>query len=543
MQADAKHHNWFFSSLIGKLSCGLMLFLMPICTSHAAAHKAKSPVAGIHHPSAALKPSATVISKLSNGLNVMIRPDHRAPVVMVNMLYAVGAADEPANLRGVSHALEHMMFKGTIKVPNSEFSQLSHYFGGSINAVTAHHYTSYTQRYGTAQLEMALELEADRMQHLQIRPAEFAQEQQVILAERRQRISANPNGQVQAYFRQLSYDDSPLALSILGDDAEINALNSQKIQQWYNLWYAPNNAYLVIVGDVDVKQTLIWVKRYFGGIAPKTVAAQRNINPLQAPKPMIAAESTAKTTPISDKIQANIAAPTLYLSWKVPCLSASNKDLTSTKTTTAHTSTIATATTATSTPSTSPLSLSLLQFVLASRLPQGLSAKLIQQQPILQSVSVSYDPIQRLDSQPNSLNCRFNISAIPQKNVSLATAQAAILGQLQQRQQQTFTDTDFALITQALQSQWRYEQDDLSQVSYELGRLSVNGLDANWLDTRSRVLAQLQSTALQQVIAQYLQPKNSISLMVMPNTSGTKNKQKLSLETTAPLANDALEMP
>ena len=150
----------------------------------------------------------TFETTLTNGLKVIIREDHRAPIAISQIWYAVGSSDESGNILGVSHALEHMMFKGTTKVPDNEFTRLSRIYGGRVNAATSSNYTNYYQLYPKAYLPMALELEADRMTHLVLRQSDFATEMNVVMEERRQRTDDNPRALAFERFKWLAFPTS-----------------------------------------------------------------------------------------------------------------------------------------------------------------------------------------------------------------------------------------------------------------------------------------------------------------------------------------------
>lgn len=188
-----------------------------------------------------------VESTLPNGLKVIIREDHRAPIAVVQLWYGVGSADEPGHLMGISHALEHMMFKGTTKVPDNEFTRLSRIYGGRVNAATASNYTYYYQLYPKAYLPLALELEADRMKNLRMRQQDFDTEIQVVMEERRQRIEDKPTALGFERFQWLTYPTSTYRQPVAGYMKNLQNLKLDQLKDWYKTWYTPNNATLVII--------------------------------------------------------------------------------------------------------------------------------------------------------------------------------------------------------------------------------------------------------------------------------------------------------
>ena len=173
----------------------------------------------------------TTETTLDNGLKVIIREDHRSPMVMTQIWYAVGSSDEPDNLSGISHALEHMMFKGTTKVPNDEFTRLSRLYGGSVNAATFTNYTNYYQLYQKDYLALALELEADRMSNLVLRQQDFETEMKVVMEERRQRIDDNPRALAFERFKWIAYPTSHYRQPVIGYMKNLKALDLEHIKK------------------------------------------------------------------------------------------------------------------------------------------------------------------------------------------------------------------------------------------------------------------------------------------------------------------------
>lgn len=205
--------------------------------------------------------------QLENGLKIIVKEDHRAPVVMTQIWYRVGSADEPVNKGGLSHLLEHMMFKGTANVSSDDYERLIAKFGGVNNAFTSYDYTGYYELFPANRLPLALELEADRMKNLLFNAKEFTKEHQVVMEERRQRTDDNPLAKAYESFRLLALPNSPKGESVIGPMAELESIKLAELKDWYKTWYAPNNATLVIVGDVEPQEVLTQVKRYFGKLS------------------------------------------------------------------------------------------------------------------------------------------------------------------------------------------------------------------------------------------------------------------------------------
>jgi zinc protease len=201
---------------------------------------------------------------LDNGLRVIALRVDKAPVVQVYLWYRVGAADEPDGKSGIAHMLEHMMFQGTETIPSGEYSNIIARHGGEDNATTSHDYTNYHVKIAADQLEQVLRLEADRMRHLKILPENFKSENHVVQEERRQRTDSDPSGRFWEQYRQHLYGAHPYGRPVIGWMADIKKFTLADLTQWYQRHYAPNNAILVVVGDVSLDETLMLAKRHFG---------------------------------------------------------------------------------------------------------------------------------------------------------------------------------------------------------------------------------------------------------------------------------------
>ncbi len=199
------------------------------------------------------EPRATEF-KLSNGMDVVVIPDHRAPVVTHMVWYKVGAADEPKGVSGIAHFLEHLMFKSTDKIPMGEFSKIISRLGGQDNAFTGQDVTSYHQRIAKEQLGTVMDMEADRMAHLRLTPDEVSTERQVIIEERRSRIDNNPTALLDEQMNAALYLSHPYGIPVIGWEHEMAKLSREDALRFYHRYYAPNNAILVVAGDVTPEE-------------------------------------------------------------------------------------------------------------------------------------------------------------------------------------------------------------------------------------------------------------------------------------------------
>lgn len=205
---------------------------------------------------------------LDNGLQVVVIEDHRAPVVVHMVWYRIGAADEDAGHSGIAHFLEHLMFQGTKTVKPGEFSKIVEAQGGNDNAFTTLDYTAYFQRVATDRLGLMMQLEADRMRNLNLTQDDVDTERQVILDERNQRTDSDPSALFQEQMAAAQYLNSPYGIPVIGWRHEVEKLTREDALNFYQANYAPNNAIVVVAGDVKPEDVLALAKQYYGPVPP-----------------------------------------------------------------------------------------------------------------------------------------------------------------------------------------------------------------------------------------------------------------------------------
>ncbi len=208
---------------------------------------------------------------LDNGMQVVVVTNRNAPVVTHMVWYKVGAADEPPGVSGIAHFLEHLMFKGTHTVPEGEFNRRIARNGGQDNAFTSWDFTGYFQNIAVDRLAMVMELEADRMTNLVLTEQQVATERDVIIEERRQRIDNNPGARLGEQMMAALYQNHPYGIPIIGWEHEMAALTREDALDFYRTWYAPNNAVLVVSGDIDAEELRPLAERYYGVIPARPV--------------------------------------------------------------------------------------------------------------------------------------------------------------------------------------------------------------------------------------------------------------------------------
>jgi zinc protease len=413
---------------------------------------------------------------LANGLRVLIRPDHRSPVVMTQVWYRVGSADERSDQTGLSHALEHMMFKGTPKVPGEDFSRINAKFGGSNNAFTTANTTAYYQLYPASRLALALELEADRMRNLVLREEDFAQEIRVVMEERRQRTDDNPKALAYERFRLLAYPTSPLRYPVIGHMDSLQAMQLPALKDWYQRWYSPANAVLVIVGDVDPVAARQAVDTYFAG--------------LSGPQPPVRVD-TDEFMHLGERnlnLFLPVKVPLLYLGYNVPTLGSKNA------------------------PAEDVYALALLQSILDGGLSARLEQRLVREQRLLTAVSTSYEPLARGGGL-------WMLSAIPENGHTLLEARRALLAEIERLKTGAIDAREIQRALINLRAELAFAQDSLAEQAQMLGELATAGLDPKLLDDYPQKLAAVTPAQLARVARRYLTQDNLSTLYLAPQDS------------------------
>ncbi len=221
---------------------------------------------------------------LDNGLEVVVIPDHRAPVVTHMIWYKAGSADEPEGQSGVAHFLEHLLFKGTKAHPNGAFSKMIAELGGQENAFTSTDYTAYFQRIAKEHLPLMMEMEADRMENLLLTDDVIGAERDVVLEERRSRVDSQPGARLSEVLSAATFVNHPYGSPIIGWEHEIQALNREAAVAFYDRFYTPNNAVLIIAGDVEADDVKKLAEQTYGNVARRAEPGAR-VRPAEPPLP------------------------------------------------------------------------------------------------------------------------------------------------------------------------------------------------------------------------------------------------------------------
>lgn len=416
--------------------------------------------------------SPTTETTLPNGLKVIIKEDHRVPVVVTEVWYKVGSSYEPNGITGISHALEHMMFKGTPTYGPGKFSKIVAENGGDENAFTASDYTAYYQMMESKKLPISLMLEADRMRNLSLSPAEFIKEIEVVKEERRLRTDDSPQSLTAERFEAAANVASPYHHPVIGWMWDLNNMNATDVRKWYDTWYAPNNAVLVIVGDVKPQETLGLVKKYFGPLKSGALPPVKQPGELQD----FGGRRIVVKTPAK--------LPLVVLGYNTPSLkTAANKS--------------------------EAYALDVLQSILDAGDSARLQRNLVRGSEIASEIDASYDLYSRLDNV-------FTISAIPSQGHTSAELENAVLKQIKELQDKPVTQEELARVKAQSIANQTFEKDSYMNQANEIGALEAINLSWREIDNYIKNINQVTAEQVQAVAKKYLVPQRMTIATLVP---------------------------
>ncbi len=376
--------------------------------------------------------------QFENGLKLIVKEDHRAPIAVSQVWYKVGSSYEPTGLTGISHALEHMMFKGTEAFPNGEFSRIISENGGQDNAFTGQDYTAYFQTLEKSRLEISFQLEADRMRNLTLDEDKFLKEIEVVKEERRWRTDDKPTSYLYEVAMATAFQTSPYRHPIVGWMSDLDTMKIDDLRQWYRLWYAPNNATVVVVGDVKADEIYALAKKYFAPLKSEIITAPR-------PEPELKQLGIKRVT-----VKRPAELPSLLMFYKTPVLNSALND---------------------------PDKIAEWEIyaleVLAGILDGGNSARfasnLVRGKEIAASLGAGYGMAGRLDDV-------FTISGTPAQNHSIEELEQVIKTELNNLKQTLVTDEELNRVKAQVVSSEIYEKDSVFRQAMIMGILETVGL-------------------------------------------------------------------
>jgi len=397
---------------------------------------------------------------LDNGLKLVVKEDHRAPVVVSQVWYRVGASYEHDGITGVSHMLEHMMFKGTDSHPAGEFSRIISENGGSQNAFTSQDYTAYFQRLEKSRLPVSFELEADRMRNLNLQDKDFQKELKVVMEERRLRTDDKPTSLTYEQFIATAFLSSPVRIPTIGWMDDLENMQLDDLQAWYGRWYAPNNAIVVVVGDVEPDAVLALAKKYFGPLKPeKIVSPKPRVEPAQKGMRHIIVKAPAEV-------------PYLVMGYKAPVLKTAAVDW-------------------------EPYALDVLSGILDGGDSARFARELVRGSQVASSASASYDPYERLPTL-------FLLSGVPSDAHTMAELQDALLQQVRRVQESLVSEDELARVKTSVVAGEVYQLDSTFYQAMKIGQLEAVGLDWQLLDEYVDRINKVTAEQVQAVARKYL---------------------------------------
>lgn len=398
---------------------------------------------------------------LGNGMRVIVKEDHRAPVMVSQIWYRAGAMDEFNGTTGVAHVLEHMMFKGTHEVPPGEFSKRIAAAGGRENAFTSRDYTAYFQQMQRDRLDLAMQLEADRMANLVISDELFDKEIQVVMEERRLRTEDQPQSVVYERLMATAYQTHPYRRPIIGWMDDLMNMTAQDARDWYARWYAPNNATLVVAGDVRADDVVAMARRHFGPLPARELPPRKpQIEPAQLGSKRIVVKAPAQL-------------PYLLMAWHAPTLKDWERD-------------------------TAPYALQILAGVLSGNDSARLQKALVKTRQVAVSASAGYDDVARGPGL-------FLIEGTPAPGQTPESLEKAVRDEIVRIQREGISESELTRVKAQVIAADVYQRDSLFYQAMQLGEYASVGLPPEALAHRVDRLRAVTAAEVQAAAREWLQ--------------------------------------
>lgn len=398
--------------------------------------------------------------KLKNGLQLFVKEDHRAPIVVSQVWYKVGSSYETRGITGISHVLEHMMFKGTKKHGVGEFSKIVAHNGGVHNAFTSDDFTGYYQVFEADKLKLSFELESDRMRNLILDPKEFKKEIQVVMEERRMRTDDNPHALTYERFKSAAHVANPYHHPVVGWMDDLENLTVDDVSDWYNLWYSPNNALVVVVGDVKPEKVYALAKKYFGHLKPKDLPIRK---PLRSLKPL------GMRTLV---VKAPAKLPWIIMGYNAPSLLTANEKW-------------------------EPYALEVLSAVLDSGESARLPKEIVRGKQIASGASAGYSPFNLYDTL-------VTFSGTPSANHTVDDLKDAFYGEIARLQSEMITTAELSRVKAQVIASRVFDKDSMENQAMEIGSLESIGLSWRTAEDFVKNIEMVTPEQVQAVAKKYL---------------------------------------
>ena len=410
--------------------------------------------------SAAQTADAVAVRELANGLRVIVKPDRRAPVVVSMVWYRIGSIDEQNGVTGVAHVLEHMMFKGSKTVAPGEFSRLIATAGGRENAFTSRDYTGYFQTLHKSALPLSFRLEADRMANLVLLPEEFAKELRVVMEERRLRTDDRPQSIVYERLMAAALTAHPYRNPIIGWMSDLENLSVTDTRAFYDHWYAPNNATVVVVGDVAPTEVFALAEKYFGALPRKTLPPHK---PQDEPPQLGLKRLTVK---------APAEQPYVLMAYRVPGLKKPAEDW-------------------------EPYALDMLESILSGNDAARLPRTLVKTDLLATSAGASYDGLGRGPAF-------FYLSGSPVAGSSAEQLEQGLRRELKRVVDEGVTEEELTRVKAQVIAAQVFQRDSMFFQARQIGSMEVIGLSYRDLDLYIEKLKLVTAEQVREVTRKYL---------------------------------------
>jgi zinc protease len=411
-------------------------------------------------------------TRLANGLRVIIAEDHYAPVYSIAVTYNVGSRNERKGRTGFAHLFEHMMFKGSEKVGPGEHFYLVFANGGNMNGSTSQDRTNYFEELPINQLELGLFLESDRMRSLAITKENLDNQRSTVQEERRLGLDNQPYGRTGEVLEELAYENFPYKHSVIGSMDDLNAATVEDVQQFFKTYYAPNNAVLTLVGDLDTQKTLALVKKYFESIPKQTPPP-----PVDETEPP---QKQEKRTTVEDRLA---RMPRLDMAYHVP---------------------------AGNTPDS--FALSVLGNILSGGESSRLYQKLVKESEVATAVNAGYD-----QRRGPSL---FRFIAMPRPGKNLEDVEKAIDEEIARIQKEPPTEAEMRRVRSGARSSFVAVRESSLSLATQLGQYAVYFNDPNLINTRLDKIMAVTPADVQRVAKKYLVPNERTVVYTRPVPAG-----------------------
>ncbi len=419
---------------------------------------------------------------LSNGLKVIVKEDHRAPVLVQQIWYKAGSMDERTGKTGVAHVLEHMMFKGTHAVPAGEFSRRIAAAGGRENAFTSNDYTAYFQQLHKSKLPLAMKLESDRMHNLNLSNAEFSKEIKVVMEERRMRTDDEPHALLQEKLMAAVYLEHPYQHPVIGWMSDLEALKASDAQDWYRQWYAPNNATLVIAGDVQASEVFALAQRYYGAIPSQVQPVRRRYTePAQVGIKRLVVKAPAEL-------------PLLVMGFHAPNILDVERDW-------------------------KPYALEMLAGVLSGNESARLNKHLVREQQIASSVGAGFESASRGPGL-------FTLEAVPSEGKTVAEVEAALRREIALLVRDGVSAEELKRVKAQVLAGEVYKLDSVFYQAMQIGQMESIGLGHQAIPLMLKKLQEVTAEQVGAVAREFLQDDNLTVALLDPQPLSGKPVHK-----------------